>query len=342
MGEAGVVAVLLPGAQLYLKDKSPPVPLLREHRVTMAIGTDFNPGSSPVCSLWTAASLACILQGCTVPEAFLGITRNAGLALGRPELGWLGPGSALDLAILAPPPGLPPRIESLVQYMGVQLVDTVMVNGTVVITNAHSHSEATSSSTSAPTTVPDKSLARTSYLQLTQFTEPGSKGFLLRLNKERAHHKVSNSVCKRCILCCAHCEKSVPHTNRIGKQTVFRCTTCDVSLCKYCFVKFHSEKALELPRCVLSRRTMAVRKFTEPGSEGYALRFECPEEHQRISSKSNKRCILCCAHCEKGAPHSSRVGKQTVYSCKKCNVVLCKYCFDVFHSAKTLRLPACE
>lgn len=118
LAAAGTVAVLLPGAQLYLRDTAPPVDRLRAAGVPMALGTDLNPGSSPVSSPWTVATLACILQGLTVEEAVLGLTRNAGLALGRPELGWLGADSVADLALFRPPPGEPPEVASLVQHMG--------------------------------------------------------------------------------------------------------------------------------------------------------------------------------------------------------------------------------
>jgi len=132
MGEQNVVAVLLPCAQLYLKDISPPVALLRKHNVTMAVATDFNPGSSPVHSLWTAATLACILQGLTVNEAFLGITRNAGLALGREDIGCLSSKSVADCVILSPPPGGLARIESVIQHMGFPMVHAVIINGKIV------------------------------------------------------------------------------------------------------------------------------------------------------------------------------------------------------------------
>ncbi len=118
MAEHGTVAVLLPGAQLYLKDPAPPVGALREAGVPMAVSTDFNPGSSPVRDLWSCATLACLRMGLRVDEALLGITRNAGRALGRDDLGWLGEGSAADMVLLAPPPGEPAELAVLVQYLG--------------------------------------------------------------------------------------------------------------------------------------------------------------------------------------------------------------------------------
>ena len=118
MAAAGTVAVLLPGAQLYLRDVAPPVGLLREAGVPLALGTDWNPGSSPVGDPWAVATLATLIQGLTVEEAALGLTRQAGRALGLPQRGWLGPGSAADLALFAPPAGSPPEIASLIQAFG--------------------------------------------------------------------------------------------------------------------------------------------------------------------------------------------------------------------------------
>ena len=52
MGKAGTVAVLLPGAFFFLREKQlPPMEPLRRHNVRIAISTDCNPGSSPALSL---------------------------------------------------------------------------------------------------------------------------------------------------------------------------------------------------------------------------------------------------------------------------------------------------
>lgn len=118
MASHGTVAVLLPGAQLYLRDSAPPVAALRQAGVPLALGTDLNPGSSPLHDPWTNATLGCLLQGLTVEEALLGMTRNAGRALGRPELGHLGVEGVADLVLVRPPPGEPPTAAALVQHMG--------------------------------------------------------------------------------------------------------------------------------------------------------------------------------------------------------------------------------
>lgn len=133
MARAGTVAVLLPGAMLYLRDPAPPVAALREAGVAMAVATDFNPGSSPVRDLLACATLACLHMDLRVDEALLGVTRNAGRALGREDLGWIGPGSAADLVLFPPPPGELPVLPVLVQYMGGHRAQYVVKGGRLVV-----------------------------------------------------------------------------------------------------------------------------------------------------------------------------------------------------------------
>jgi imidazolonepropionase len=83
MKRAGTVAVLLPGAFYTLRDTTvPPIALLREAGVPMAVSTDHNPGTSPALSLRLMANMACTLFRLTVPEALAGITAHAARALG--------------------------------------------------------------------------------------------------------------------------------------------------------------------------------------------------------------------------------------------------------------------
>ena len=98
----------------------------------MAVATDFNPGSSPVADLWSCATLACLTMGLTVDEALLGITRVAAECLGLPRHGWIGPGSAADLALIEPPSGEPCAPDSLVQFMGPHRARTVIASGRVL------------------------------------------------------------------------------------------------------------------------------------------------------------------------------------------------------------------
>nr|WP_240811807.1 imidazolonepropionase [Brevundimonas sp. M20] len=100
MGEAGVVAVLLPGAFLMLRETTlPPVALFRRHGVEMAVATDCNPGTSPVASMTAALNLACVQFRLTPEEALAGATRVAAKALGLTDVGTIEVGKAADLAV---------------------------------------------------------------------------------------------------------------------------------------------------------------------------------------------------------------------------------------------------
>jgi imidazolonepropionase len=97
---SGTVAVLLPGAFYYLREKQPPpLAALRTHEVPIAIATDLNPGSSPVHSLLSTMNMACVLFGLTPEEALLGTTAHAARALGLKDRGRVAPGLKADLVL---------------------------------------------------------------------------------------------------------------------------------------------------------------------------------------------------------------------------------------------------
>ena len=100
ISKSGTVAVLLPGAFYYLREKqAPPVATLRQHKVPIAIATDLNPGSSPVHSLLATMNMACVLFGMTPEEALLGVTANAARALDLKDRGTIAVGQKADLAL---------------------------------------------------------------------------------------------------------------------------------------------------------------------------------------------------------------------------------------------------
>ncbi len=100
LAASGTVAVLLPGAFYFLKEKQcPPIALLREHQVPIALATDCNPGSSPVDSLLLMLNMGCVMFGLTPREAVAGITIHAAKALGLSDRGVLKPGSRADFAV---------------------------------------------------------------------------------------------------------------------------------------------------------------------------------------------------------------------------------------------------
>jgi imidazolonepropionase len=104
MAAAGVVAVSLPIASLYLGQ--PPMPARRfiDAGVPVAVATDFNPGSAPSYHLPLALTLACTLQRMTPAEALKGATSLAARALGlEGRTGSLAPGMAADFAVIDAP-----------------------------------------------------------------------------------------------------------------------------------------------------------------------------------------------------------------------------------------------
>ena len=101
MAAAGTVAVLLPGAFYALQEsRRPPVQMLRDHGIPIAVATDCNPGTSPLLSPTLAMNMACTLFGLTPEEALAGMTINAARALGlEKEIGTIAAGKAADLCV---------------------------------------------------------------------------------------------------------------------------------------------------------------------------------------------------------------------------------------------------
>ncbi|MCL4156057.1 UNVERIFIED_CONTAM: hypothetical protein GTU68_028950, partial [Idotea baltica] len=128
MKESGTVAVLLPGAFYTLREtKLPPIALLRKHKIPIAIGSDSNPGSSPVLSLKLMINMASTLFKLTPEEALAGVTRNAAKALGLKDRGVLREGLKADMVLW--------NIEhpaELAYYAGGNAVRTVVKDGEVV------------------------------------------------------------------------------------------------------------------------------------------------------------------------------------------------------------------
>jgi imidazolonepropionase len=104
MAEAGVVAVSLPLASLYLRQAPMPARRLIEAGVAVAVATDFNPGSAPSYHLPLALTLAGTLQGMTPSEALKGATIYAARGVGlERSVGSLEIGKAADFAVIEAP-----------------------------------------------------------------------------------------------------------------------------------------------------------------------------------------------------------------------------------------------
>src|SRR5580658_4428713 len=101
LAAAGTVAVLLPGAFHFLRQRqAPPVQALRRAGVPLAIASDCNPGTSPLSSLLTAMNLAAGELGLSTAECVAAVTREAARALGvLADRGSIEVGKSCDLAI---------------------------------------------------------------------------------------------------------------------------------------------------------------------------------------------------------------------------------------------------
>ncbi|MEQ9860849.1 imidazolonepropionase [Pectobacterium cacticida] len=128
MAASGTVAVLLPGAFYLLREtQRPPVELLRQYGVPMAIASDANPGTSPALSLRLMLNMACTLFRLTPEEALAGVTYHAAKALGlRASHGSLEAGKVADFVHWPVA-----RPAELVYWLGGQLPCTTIYRGHV-------------------------------------------------------------------------------------------------------------------------------------------------------------------------------------------------------------------
>ncbi len=99
MARADTVAVVLPGAYYFLREtRKPPISLLRERGVGIAVATDCNPGSSPTASLLLMMNMACQFFSLTVDEVLSAVTWQAARALGITSVaGEIATGMPADL-----------------------------------------------------------------------------------------------------------------------------------------------------------------------------------------------------------------------------------------------------
>jgi imidazolonepropionase len=94
------IATILPGVSLHLGLPTAPGRALIDAEAAVAVGTDLNPGSSPLFSTAAAMGLAVRLNGLTAAEALCASTVNAATALGLSNVGRLEIGMQADLLVL--------------------------------------------------------------------------------------------------------------------------------------------------------------------------------------------------------------------------------------------------
>jgi imidazolonepropionase len=94
------LATILPGVSLHLGIRAAPGRKLIDAGAAVAVGTDLNPGSSPLYSSAAALALAVRMNGLTAQEALVAGTVNAACALGLDDRGRLEAGCAADFLVL--------------------------------------------------------------------------------------------------------------------------------------------------------------------------------------------------------------------------------------------------
>ncbi len=126
---AGVVAVLLPGTSFTLHSSYAPARAFVDAGVTIALASDFNPGTCYCENLQMIVSLACQEMRLTPGEALRAATLGGAHALGlQAEVGSLEEGKRCDLVVLAAA-----SHRELPYHFGVNLIDAVVVDGRLVV-----------------------------------------------------------------------------------------------------------------------------------------------------------------------------------------------------------------
>jgi imidazolonepropionase len=146
MAEAGTVAILFPGVTLHMLEMTPKVdggelgeadkpfmPLVARRAIdgggTVALSTDYNPGSCPTPSMQMVMQLAARLYRLNYAEIWHMCTLNAASSLDRgADRGSLEVGKRADILLWSVP-----EHGMAINRFGVNLVDTVVINGRVTV-----------------------------------------------------------------------------------------------------------------------------------------------------------------------------------------------------------------
>ncbi len=100
LARSETMATILPGVSLHLGIPAAPGRRLIDAGAAVAVGTDLNPGSSPLFSCAAALGLAVRMNGLTAQEAVVAGTVNAACALGLNDRGRLEVGCVADFVVL--------------------------------------------------------------------------------------------------------------------------------------------------------------------------------------------------------------------------------------------------
>jgi imidazolonepropionase len=124
LADAGVVATLVPVADLSTRSPWPDARGMLEAGATVALATDCNPGTSFTTNMPIVVALAVTAMRMTPAEAVWSATAGGARALRRDDVGTLQPGVRADLIVLDAPSHV-----HLAYRPGVPLVRTVVQTG---------------------------------------------------------------------------------------------------------------------------------------------------------------------------------------------------------------------
>ena len=136
MADAGVVATLLPLTAFSLRETFARGREMIDAGCMVALATDLNPGSSFSASVPLLFALACIYMKLSPEEAVTAFTINSAAAIDRADrVGSIDVGKQGDLVLLQFP-----SYKFLPYHVGMNIVDTVIKQGEVVVKNGETKS----------------------------------------------------------------------------------------------------------------------------------------------------------------------------------------------------------
>ena len=127
MADGGVTAVLLPLAAWFLREPAAQARPFLNAGVTVALGSNINPGTQPIESVSMLLAAGCLLSGLAPAQALWACTAGGAQALRLSDRGALRPGLRADLVLFSCT-----GAEHLPYHAGVEHAQVVIRGGKIV------------------------------------------------------------------------------------------------------------------------------------------------------------------------------------------------------------------